>query len=234
MAYIYEHIRTQGFEPMHFEEHYTRLDALARSLFLAPLAVAREELQKRVAECLRSADCSPCVTNAVCVRYYADGKLEVEVAEMWYDSFSLRALRPQGYLCRVSGELLLQNTSAKEALIELNRTTAQMTDEGVAVWVDEQGEILAIDGVSVIAVFEDEIRFSRLGAGVEFELAYKVATAMKRNVTRCAIMADELLQVKELLCVDYRGVTAIAGYNGHFYMDILAEKIASKVAKEER
>ena len=49
MAYIYEHIRTKGFEPMHFEEHYARLDALARKLFFAPLAIEREALQRMIA-----------------------------------------------------------------------------------------------------------------------------------------------------------------------------------------
>ena len=44
MAYIYEHIRTRGFEPLHFEEHFARLDALSRKLFLSPIAIEREEL----------------------------------------------------------------------------------------------------------------------------------------------------------------------------------------------
>ena len=42
MAYIYEYIRTEGFEPMHFEEHYARLDALARKHLFMPFSVERE------------------------------------------------------------------------------------------------------------------------------------------------------------------------------------------------
>ena len=50
MAYIYEHIRTQGYEPLHFEEHFSRLDALAREFFLAPISISRKELQRVIGE----------------------------------------------------------------------------------------------------------------------------------------------------------------------------------------
>lgn len=234
MAYIYEHIRTQGFEPMHFEEHYTRLEELARRLFLAPLTVEREELQRRIGECLRNGGYSSCNTNAVVVRYYATGKIEIEAVEMLYNSFSLRAIRPHGYICPLSGELLLENTSAKEAMLELNRTTAFASEQGVALWVNEQSEILAIDGASVIAIFENEIRFSSVGRGVEFEYAYNIAKSMKRNISREAICVEDLSKVKELFFIDYRGITALEEFGGHRYMDITAEKIATRVAEAER
>lgn len=232
MAYIYEHIRTQGFEPINFEEYFVRLDALAHRLFLAPLAITREELRKMIAEELRKSGFSPRTSNAVCVRYYSNGDLCIEPLELLYNNFSLRALSPQGYICRTSGDLIIENTSAKEALIKLNREIAQISDEGAAIWVDEQGEVLAIDGSSVIAIFEDEICFSRRGSGVEFELVYTIATKIKANVSKGAIMVDDLRQAKELLYIDYRGITALRRFDTHRYMDIIAEKIATKVSEE--
>jgi hypothetical protein len=234
MAYIYEHIRTQGFEPMHFEEHFARLNALARKLLLAPLAIEREELQRRVAECLRNAGCSPRTTNAVYVQCYAGGDVKVEAVEMLYNTFSLRALRPNGYICRLSGEILLENSSAKEAVLELNYATHSVTEQGVPIWVDELGEVLAINGSPAIAVFENEICFSSAGAGVEFELAYNAAQKMKRNVSKRALRAEELPAVKELLYIDYRGITALEGFEYHRYMDITAERIAKEVATIEQ
>lgn len=232
MAYIYEHIRTQGFEPMHFEEHYTRLEELARRLFLAPLTVEREELQRRIGECLRNGGYSSCNTNAVVVRYYATGKMEIEAVEMLYNSFSLRAIRPRLFVCHLSGELLTDNTSAKEALLEFNRTTALTSEQGVALWANEQGEVLAIDGAAVIAIFEDEIRFSHTDS-VEAGLAYDVAESIGRKVSKEPISLSDIAQAKELLYIDYRGITAIDAIDSHHLMDITALKFATKIAERE-
>lgn len=234
MAHVYEYMRTQGFDPLNFEEHYVRLDALSRNLFLAPVGISPEALKQDIAKALQQGGCSPRTANAVYVRCDANGAVSVEAVELLYNKFSLRALHPQGYLCRVSGELLIENSSAKESLVELNRSMAQISDEGVAIWVDEQGEVLAIDGAAVAAVFEDEIRFSRRGNGVEFDIAYSVAEGIKRTTIKGAIMADELRSAKELFCVDHRGITALHSFDSHRYMDIIADKIAARVADRER
>ncbi|MBO4936486.1 MAG: hypothetical protein J6C94_06910 [Alistipes sp.] len=234
MAFIYEHIRTKGYSPLHLEEHYARMTALSEELFCAPFDCSSEKLAERIGEALRMGGCSPRTENAVCVRRYDSGEIVVEAVEMIYNSFSLRALRPEGYICRVSGELLTKNTSAKEAMLELNRTTAQIADKGVAIWTNDSGEVVAIDGAAVIAVFEDEIRFSQCGSGVEFELARKELKSRSRKVTTAPIQIEELPKIKELLGIDYRGVTAIEGYGAHHYMDITAEKIAHLVATAEK
>ena len=233
MAYIYEYIRTRGYEPIHFEEYYARLDALARKIFLAPFAIEREVLQRNIAECLRNADCSPHTINAVYVRYNSNGTVEMECVDTLYDEFSLRALRPHFFVCQVSGELLTGNTSAKEALLELNRTTALASKQGVALWANEQGEILAIDGAPVIAVFDNEVRFSRIGSGVEFELAFGMAEKIKKNITREEILLSDIANAKELLYIDYRGITAVKSFELHHFMDITAERIAKHVAESE-
>ena len=233
MAYIYEYIRTQGFEPIYLKEHFTRLDALSRRLFLAPLKVTQELLKQEIANVLLQGGCSSRTMNAVYVRCGSDGVVGVEVEELLYNHFSLRALRPRGYLCRVSGDLILENNSAKEALVELNRTMAQISEEGAAIWCDEQGEVLAIDGASVIAIFEDEVRFSRRGDGVEFDIAYAASEGVKPLISRGAVMVDDLRTAKEILCIDHRGVTALHSFDSHRYMDLIGAKIAARVADRE-
>ena len=199
----------------------------------APLAIERSELQKRIGEQLRADGFSPNTANAVTVRCYSDGAVEIECVDILYNSFSLRALHPQAYLCRLSGNLLIENTSAKEAMLELNRTMGQIADEGVALWANELGELLAIDGSPVIAVFDDEIRFSRMGSGVEFDLAYNAVKEMKRNLSKDKILLEELKQAKELLYIDYRGISAVKSLDDTVYMDITATKIAAKITEIE-
>lgn len=234
MAYIYEHIRTRGYKPLYLEEHYAYLEASAVTHLHESLNISREELQRAIEEALRKERFSPTVMNAVEVRYFNDGELDVEPREILYNDFSLRAIHPSAYLCRVSGDIILGNTSAKMALIEFNRSTAQSTERSVAMWVDDNDEVLAIDGAPVIALFEDEVRFSRKGDGVEFDLAYDVISKMRGDVSRGAIYIEDLSEVKELLFIGYEGVSAVKSYTSIPYMDISAEMIAAKIAEMEQ
>ena len=118
-------------------------------------------------------------------------------------------------------------------MLELNRTTGDIAEKGVALWVDELNEVVAIDGSSVIAVFDDDIRFSRLGSGVEFDLAYNAVKEMKRNLSKDKILLEELKQAKELLYIDYRGISAVKSFDDTVYMDITATKIAAKITEIE-
>lgn len=234
MAYIYEYIRTRGHEPLHFEKHYARLEELAATYFSEPLKFSSQQLRQTIAESLQSAKCSTTTMNVVYVQYHSDGSLKVKADWSIYSAFSLRALRPCSYLCRISGEIITDNTSAKEALIEFNQDTALTTDKGVAIWANERDEVVAIDGAAVIAVFEDEVRFLASSKGVEFDLAYEVVSKSRTNVSKGTINLVELPKAKELLYIDHRGVTALQLlYDSTIYMDITAGKIASQIAEAE-
>lgn len=229
MAYVYEHIRTKGYEPLHIDEHIAHLEATAINHFGTKPSLSQEALRKAIKEALIEGNCSPRTMNAVVVRYTSEAEMEVEAMDTLYNRFSLRALRPSCYLRRLSGESITDNTSAKDAIVEFHRSS----HEGMAIWLNEAEEVIAIDGSSVVAVFEDEIRFSQRGQGVEFDLAYEALSAAKRKVCKGAIAAAELHQAKELLVIGYEGVTAIYSYDGMLYMDIIAEKIASLIAEAE-
>ena len=233
MAYIYEYIRTRGYEPIHFEEHYARLDALSQHLFHAPLNTSPEELKGAIGDILRKDGYSSHTINCVCIRYFDNGAFEFEAVEILYNTYSLRAIRPQGYICHLSGDMLVSNTSAKEAMLELNRSTAQSTDAVVPIWIDEQNRLVAIDGAPIVAVFENEIRFSEIGEGVEFDIAMQKMIAPRRKISQSAITLDDLSIVKELLYIDHRGITTLAGWNERHYTDITAERIARAVAETE-
>lgn len=245
MVYIYEYIRTQGFEPIHFEEHYAHLDMLSVVYFSESLKISQHDLRKAIKESLRKGHFSPTSMNVVYVRYFADGTFELEADYMIYSAFAMRALRPKAHLLRLSGEMLTHNTSAKEALVEFYHTAQQQqngANNDVFIWADEKDEVVAIDGSPVIAVFEDEVRFSHKGSGVEFELAYDVVANMNRNATKGAINLAELAEAKELLYISHEGITAVKSFRPEpeseptstlLFMDISAEKFASKIAEAE-
>ena len=235
MAYIYEYIRTRGVEPLHFEEHYLHLDELMNKLFYTHLSFSREELRHLIRHELQMRNYSPSAINAIYVKvtpYTKEPKIEIE--EIFYESFAIRALRPRGYICPVGCDLIMENSSAREALIDLNRTMAQITQDDVAIWVNSQEEIVAIDGASVIAVFDDEVRFSSSGNGVKFNVAYNSMLNSGERVTCAPIYTSELSQAKEILGIDHRGIMVLESFDDHFYIDIVASKIAMKVDEAER
>jgi hypothetical protein len=237
MVYIYEYIRTRGCEPLHFEEHYNRLEELSRNFQSFALAdrFPREMLRQRIVEQLKREGYYSTATNAVCVKIPPHGNEPIiDIEEIFYNDFALRAVRPQGYTQSASGELILQNTSARMALIEFNRMESQAADEGVAIWVNDQKEVLAIDGAAAVAVFDNEIRFSNFGNSVEFEVVYDKLSSVRKNVTRGSIFEEDLKQAKEVLGIDYRGIVALESFSSHHYMDITAEKIISLVNEAEQ
>lgn len=240
MAYIYEAIRTRGFEPRYLEAHYQRLEALAHRVIAAPLKFSREALRVEIAAALRRENFSPTRNHTVIVRchYLGDQDIELLPVEMLYDDFSVRAIRPRiANLERVSKEsLLLENSSVKDGLLEIHRikTLNLNGDNSVTMWVTDNDEVVAIDGSPIVCVFEDEIRFSECGCGMEFDLTYRVVADSHRKVTKGAIGLSELSEAKELLIVDYRGITAIEGWETHNYMNITAEWLASRVVDVEK
>ncbi len=237
MAYIYEYIRTKGFQPLHFEEHYAHLEALAHRLFATPLGLDSQRLRAEIAETLRNEGYSKDMAHLVKVCYNADGDVKIVTGDILYNHFSVRAIRPTiGVVERVAkGSLLLENSSVKDAVMELQFARSRNLDNPntLTMWVTEQDEVVAIDGAPVVAVFEDEIRFSECGSGVEFELLYGVATKHYKRVAKAPLMLSELGRVKELLFVDCRGITAIDSWESHYYMDLTAILLASYIAKEE-
>lgn len=236
MAYIYEHIRTRGYEPIHFERHYAHLEDLAKRLLHTPLKVDRARLKGEIAESLRRNRFSERVANSVKVCF--DGH-EVTITgneEMLYNDFAVRALRPTiGDIERVANHSsLLENCSAKEAMREWHYARNQQLDypNALTLWATNEDEVVAIDGSPVIAVFEDEIRFAECGSGVEFDLAYEVASEL-RNTRRGPLHLSELIKAKELLIIDHRGITAIESWGDHLYMDITATRIATSISAKE-
>ena len=236
MAFVCENIRTRGFEPRYLEEHISRLDLLSCKYLLSPIKVGVEDIRALVVSALNSGNYSPSTANAVTLQCFDNGELKVQPCEVLYNEFSLRAIRPKVDIYRVEGESILENTSAKEALLDLHRATAQIRGEGscVPLWINGNGEVQAIDGAPVVAVFDDEVRFSIYGGGVEFNLAYKAVNALHRKATKGAITLDDIAHAKELMYIDYRGITVVDSVENHLFVDIVAEKMALHIANQER
>ena len=119
------------------------------------------------------------------------------------------------------------------ALIDFERTISQDADEGVAIWVNDKKEVIAIDGADVVAVFDDKIIFSSHSNSIECEMVYERVAATRRDVLRGSIYEADLTRAKEVLGIDYRGIVTLESFDMVSYTDITAEKIASIVNDTE-
>ena len=235
MAHIYEHIRTRGHEPLHFEEHFAQLEALSAKYFTEPISFPPQYVRESIISDAKRRHLSSTGMNCALVMLFHDGAIHIQTEWMMYDRFSLRALHPNCYPVCISGEIILDNTSVKEQLLGFQYVcTSEDNKNDVAIWHNEQGEVLAIDGAPVVAVFEDEIIFSNYGQSVEFDLAYELLSKGRSDVAKGVIKLENLSKAKELLFIDHRGVTAVNRlYGSTIYMDITAEKIATLIAEAE-
>lgn len=235
MAYIYEYIRTRGHEPLHFEKHFARLEALCAKYFTEPISFPSQYVRESIIADMEKRHRSTSGMNCALIRLFHDGAIHFQSEWTMYDKFSLRALRPNCYPICVSGEVLTDNTSVKELLIGFHHVCSDENHKNdVAIWHNEQGEVLAIDGAAAIAVFEEDIIFSNYGQGVEFDLAFELLTKSRNDVSKGVIKLEDLPKAKELLFIDHRGVTAVQRLDDStIYMDITAEKIASLIAEAE-
>lgn len=229
MSYIYEHIRCRGYRPLLLDEHYANLEATARACFDTTLNFSREKLQRQIEKCLREASLSPAVTNGVEVQYRTDGTMCCVAKELLYDNFAVRSLRPRGYVTRILGDIVLQNTSVKRAMVKFTHDTKQSEERCEAIWLSENDEVIAIDGEAVIVVFEEEIRFSQSINSVEMDLAFRAAMDLGYNVVTGPIFVGELEDAKEILHIGYEGITALFHFNDKIYLNLTARKIAERI-----
>ena len=234
MAYLYEYIRTRGVEPLYFERHFERFKALVEDNAIYPTTLSRKELLEDIRTALKRKGYSGDAVNAVCLKYdLSTAKTTIDIEEIFYKTFSVRAMRPKGEFLYTDGKPLVEQTSVRRAMCEYNRLMAQKSGDYVALWINSEGELYALDGASVVVVFDDEIRFSSLGSGVEFELAYKAMAKRSVKVSKGPITVEELAGAKEVLGIDHRGIVALEAIDSHYYMDVTARIIADEVAALE-
>lgn len=233
--YIYQRLRTQGVKPLYLSAAITTLERLSKAIFDEAILLDKTELEQQIANTILTERLSLHATHAVEVRLYPSHKVEIVTEDMLYlEPFPLRAIRPTARPYRISGDMLHHPTSARDALLNICRADNKLPSESIAMWVDHNNEITAIDGAPVIAVTDNEIRFSHVGHNIEFDIAERAMSKTSHKVVYGEIRYDEALNFKELLYIDHRGVVALADIEGHALSNIIAERIAKEVSKIEK
>ena len=69
MAYLYEYIRTRGVEPLYFERHFERFNALVEENAIYPTTLSRKKLLEDIRAALKRKGYSGEAINAVCLKY---------------------------------------------------------------------------------------------------------------------------------------------------------------------
>lgn len=232
--YIYQRLRTQGARALYLAHAIKALEMWSEQIFGAAIQLDEEELKLKIAEYILTERLSQHATHAIEVRLYANKEVEVVGQETLYlEPFPLRAIRPVATPHYITSDLALAPTSARDALLDICRTQSKLPSESIAMWIDHNNEITAIDGSPVVAVTNKEVIISRLGRSVEIELVERALSKTLHRTRRDAILYDNIEQYKELLYIDHRGIVALASIEGRPLSNIVAERIAKEVKKLE-
>ena len=233
-VYIYQQLRTKGVKPLYLANAVKTLEQWGEKIFDVEITLNASAIERQISEKLIAERMSPNTTHAVELRLYPSQEVDVVVKKTLYlEPFPLRAIRPIATPHRLSGNLMFAPTSARKALLDICQTSAKLPSESISMWIDNFNEIVTIDGASVVAVTDEEIIFSHLGEGAEFELAEQAMSKTSHSVRRGAILYDDICLFKELLYIDYRGVVALDSIAGRQLSNIIAERIAKEVKKLE-
>ena len=234
-AYIYQRFRTRGVNPLYPAYIFSEIEVLSEQIFGSRIFLGWEELMVKIATVIDSERLSQHAIHAVELRLYPSGETEIVTEKAFYlEPFPLRAIRPVAKPYRVTSDLLLAPTSARDALLDLCKSESALPSESIAMWIDHNNEITAIDGASVVAVTDDEVIFSQHGRGIEFDLAKSAMEKTSHHVVQGAIPYDNVRRYKEILYIDHRGVVALGSIEGHQLSNIIAERIVQEVKKLEK
>ena len=234
-AYIYQRLRTRGVEPLYPTYIIRSIEALAEQIFHRQITLNIDEVRSKIAAAITRERLSQHAIHAVELRLYPSGEIEAVTESAFYlEAFPLRAIRPVATPYRITSDLLLAPTSARDALLDICKSESALPSESISMWIDHNNEITAIDGASVVAVTQDEVIFSQLGKGVEFELALRAIEKTSHRVVRGEILYNNAHDYKELLYIDHRGVVALDSIEGRQLSNIVAERIVQEVKKLEK
>ena len=227
-SFVCRHVRTLGHRAILLDEHLEQLDIASYNLFGRASALSdTTTTAEAIASLLEHNGYSDKLSHIIMLRAYADGNYEIECIETSiYDTLTLRALRPIAVAIRAYDECATFPSSATLATALLHREQALRQGADVAITVDAEGRIGAIDGAEAVMVINGRLIFSSRATAPEYKLLMRCALNLGREIECREIEEKELLRADEVWFVDYRGITALASYGSRHYADIVAERLA--------
>lgn len=228
--FIFQRMRTKGHTLLHTDKYIDIVNRTSIELFGTKTTISTKELENCCKSLLLRGNYSPKATHIVELRIYENSKFSLQVVETsLYEGFQLRVIRPKAITTLLSGDIFKFPTSALSATNETLRKVASRK-EGVALCVDNDGNITNIDGANPVAVFGRRVVLSNNIESVETNM---VIEALKRlrseDFSVENINIDTLTSADEVFFADSRGITSVSEFNGRFYSDALAYAVTKNI-----
>ena len=229
--YLYQQVRTQGYQPLRLAEHCRLLSFASQRLFDRVLNADIQELEQSIAAILAHDRYSKELSHIVEIRLYSESDYAVFAVESsLYGDFELRAIRPRALIHSAEIGFGDMPTSAARAHTELLRKYGEKYGCACVVCADHNGIVGNIDGAAVMAVIDREIVVSQAVESVEKSLMIeRLRECRHENVVVRDISVEELRRAEEIFYIDVRGITSISELEGEVLSDFVANAVGDGV-----
>lgn len=212
-------------------EHVALLRQTARTLFgwtVRPdLAALEAEIGRRVKAQQQPASFSHFVRlelTAVAWRLTA-------VETSLYDGYALRSLHPQAITLPYDHPFGVSWTTAAEAADRVAEEAARAHGAEAAIRCNGEGTCLGWGAAPLFALHDNELTTAETPRSVEGGLLLEAAQRLGLHPTIAPLHRGALSRYDELLAVDHRGITAFGRCDGHPFITLKAERLATEMER---
>ena len=233
--YLYQQVRTEGYQPLRLAEHCRLLNTASQRLFGREFDVDTQELEQCIASILARDRYSKELSHIVEIRLYPEGDYALFAVESsLYGDFELRAIRPRALIYNAEIGFGDMPTSAARAHTELLRKYAERYGCSCVICVDHNGIVGNIDGAALMAVIDREIIVSQAIESVEKALMIeRLRERRHESIVVRDISIEELRRADEIFYVDVRGITSVSELEGEILSDFVANAVGGGLQTDD-
>ncbi len=232
--YAVQYLRTRGNKVVATKKYLNALDFHYAVLFGHESSLTASQIEELCYTLLTEGGYSSTATHIVELRYDANRNLSLRVVETSpYKHFTIRALRPKGYIFPITCHELTIQSSAWVAMRELMRQLSRAYDCDIPICVNSDNNIWSVDGVSPFVVTGRNIYVNPTITSVEAMMVYDALKELKQYVIiPTEISLNELLHADELFYVDHRGITSVHSVSKQLFSDNVANMVSNLLNNE--
>lgn len=226
--YIYQTLQFTAGEPRLTGAHLLALGEWASKLFDVDYAPELTEFEERVKRIVATERYPDRLSSFVRVEVDAEGRERLLPAGIsLYNGYTMRSITPSAAIIHYDVPFSDFHTSLRESAAQFATLRAQLAGADIAIRSNAKGECVTADNSPLFALRGNMAATSSTRGDVEAALTRHAIEAAGLQFMAEPLNEENIFDFDELFYVDHRGVTSIERCNGHIYMSLKAERIAS-------
>lgn len=238
--YVYQHLHTFAYRPLHLETHIEIFKKATRAVFGKEVTPDAKELSEAI-EILLKADRYPAGSNQVTAYIFPQGLqgegvptlLLEATAQLFYPHYRLVYSRPMLDVFCAPHAWNGYPTAASRAASACARDAARRSGAEIAALEQADGTLTHIDDEPLFLVFGKRVVTTPLSAGATDSVLRRLilATCELEEIPcmEIPIKKEMLLQCDEAFTASTQGIISLMGYKTHRYFNLVTRKVAARL-----